>query len=131
MVQVTTAERAAEQCFPVFLASRPEEPPPGTHVYLLENSHLGSGAFVNAPQPAFPPVNFQNALGFPADVRQTRVRSRCTGKERDAETGLDYFGARYYSGAQGRLRVKTLITLAVIQTTRRVGMDTRTVATIR
>ncbi|MBN1567287.1 MAG: RHS repeat-associated core domain-containing protein [Acidobacteria bacterium] len=24
------------------------------------------------------------------------------GKERDAETGLDYFGARYYSGAQGR-----------------------------
>jgi RHS repeat-associated protein len=25
-----------------------------------------------------------------------------TGKERDAETGLDYFLARYYSGAQGR-----------------------------
>ncbi len=25
-----------------------------------------------------------------------------TGKERDAETGLDYFGAKYYSGAQGR-----------------------------
>ena len=30
------------------------------------------------------------------------IRSRCTGKERDAETGLDYFGARYFSGAQGR-----------------------------
>jgi RHS repeat-associated protein len=27
---------------------------------------------------------------------------RFTGKERDAETGLDYFLARYYSGAQGR-----------------------------
>ena len=26
----------------------------------------------------------------------------CTGKERDAETGLDYFGARYMSAAQGR-----------------------------
>lgn len=25
-----------------------------------------------------------------------------TGNERDAETGLDYFGARYFSGAQGR-----------------------------
>lgn len=25
-----------------------------------------------------------------------------TGQQRDAETGLDYFGARYYSGAQGR-----------------------------
>ena len=31
-----------------------------------------------------------------------RRRSRCTGKERDAETGLDYFGARYFSAAQGR-----------------------------
>jgi RHS repeat-associated protein len=30
------------------------------------------------------------------------VAQRFTGKERDAETGLDYFGARYYSGAQGR-----------------------------
>jgi RHS repeat-associated protein len=29
-------------------------------------------------------------------------RHRFTGKERDQETGLDYFGARYYSGAQGR-----------------------------
>jgi RHS repeat-associated protein len=28
--------------------------------------------------------------------------SHSTGKERDAETGLDYFGFRYYSGAQGR-----------------------------
>lgn len=30
------------------------------------------------------------------------VRQRFTAKERDAETGLDYFGARYYSSAQGR-----------------------------
>lgn len=28
--------------------------------------------------------------------------SQFTAKERDAETGLDYFGARYFSGAQGR-----------------------------
>jgi RHS repeat-associated protein len=27
---------------------------------------------------------------------------RFTGKERDAETGLDYFNARYNSSAQGR-----------------------------
>jgi RHS repeat-associated protein len=31
-----------------------------------------------------------------------RIRSRCTGKERDSETGLDYFGARYYSNGLGR-----------------------------
>jgi hypothetical protein len=28
--------------------------------------------------------------------------SRCTGKERDAESGNDYFEARYYSSAMGR-----------------------------
>ncbi|MGI8745809.1 MAG: RHS repeat domain-containing protein [Bryobacteraceae bacterium] len=30
------------------------------------------------------------------------VRQKFTGQERDGETGLDYFGARYFSGAQGR-----------------------------
>ncbi len=30
------------------------------------------------------------------------VRQQFTGKERDGETGLDYFGARYYAAAQGR-----------------------------
>ena len=30
------------------------------------------------------------------------MTSQFTGKERDAETGLDYFGARYMSSAQGR-----------------------------
>ncbi len=30
------------------------------------------------------------------------VKQKFTGKERDAETGLDYFGARYMSAAQGR-----------------------------
>jgi len=30
------------------------------------------------------------------------VTQKFTGKERDSETGLDFFGARYFSGAQGR-----------------------------
>jgi len=30
------------------------------------------------------------------------VNQKFTGKERDTETGLDFFGARYFSGAQGR-----------------------------
>jgi len=33
---------------------------------------------------------------------QDFVNQKFTGKERDQETGLDYFGARYFSGAQGR-----------------------------
>ncbi len=35
-------------------------------------------------------------------VRMTCLPTCFTGKERDAETGLDYFGARYFSGAMGR-----------------------------
>ncbi|MGA2601168.1 MAG: RHS repeat-associated core domain-containing protein [Bryobacteraceae bacterium] len=30
------------------------------------------------------------------------IAQKFTSKERDAETGLDYFGARYFSAAQGR-----------------------------
>jgi RHS repeat-associated protein len=36
--------------------------------------------------------------GYAADT----VRQKFTSKERDIETGLDYFGARYYSSVQGR-----------------------------
>ena len=33
---------------------------------------------------------------------ETGLRQKFTGKERDAESRLDYFGARYYSWAAGR-----------------------------
>ena len=33
---------------------------------------------------------------------ETGRRQKFTGKERDAESRLDYFGARYYSWAAGR-----------------------------
>ncbi|MCZ2150610.1 MAG: hypothetical protein LC126_22905, partial [Bryobacterales bacterium] len=38
-------------------------------------------------------------MGYVANPAVTQM---FTGKERDAETGLDYFGARYLSGVQGR-----------------------------
>jgi RHS repeat-associated protein len=38
------------------------------------------------------------AMGYTSDG----IRQRFTAKERDSETGLDYFGARYYSSTQGR-----------------------------
>jgi RHS repeat-associated protein len=35
-------------------------------------------------------------------VANAGVKQEFTGKERDGESGLDYFGARYFSGGQGR-----------------------------
>jgi RHS repeat-associated protein len=37
-----------------------------------------------------------------AQLSNSSAPQKFTGKERDQETGLDYFGARYYSGAEGR-----------------------------
>jgi RHS repeat-associated protein len=52
---------------------------------------------------------FGEEIGADVGVRTTAqgytgdsVRQQFTSKERDAETELDYFGARYYSSAQGR-----------------------------
>ena len=44
-------------------------------------------------------VNGRDALGYTPDPT---MRQRFTGKERDDESGLDYFGARYYYGGMGR-----------------------------
>ena len=44
----------------------------------------------------FTALNVEASPGTAARVRQ------CTGKERDAESQLDYFGARYYGSALGR-----------------------------
>ena len=42
------------------------------------------------------------AMGYLALGATDNLPQKFTGKERDAETGLDYFGARYYGGAMGR-----------------------------
>jgi len=39
---------------------------------------------------------------IPGYTSPNSIRQKFTGKERDTESGLDYFLARYYSGAQGR-----------------------------
>jgi RHS repeat-associated protein len=46
--------------------------------------------------------NSTTALGLQAAAVLNRIGSRCTGKERDAESGNDYFGARYYASSMGR-----------------------------
>jgi RHS repeat-associated protein len=46
------------------------------------------------------PANFRT--GIPGYAASDNVRQKFTQKERDSETGLDYFLARYYSSIQGR-----------------------------
>jgi RHS repeat-associated protein len=69
---------------------------------LAENSHRGHRLPAAILHRAFAPVNSNTTTGFQAFLYDSGRRSRSTGKERDAETGLDYFGARYFSGAEGR-----------------------------
>ena len=44
-------------------------------------------------------------FGAELDTQATTNRYKFTGKERDAESGLDYFGARYYGSSMGALHV--------------------------
>jgi len=57
------------------------------HDYAPFGEELGAGVGIRSA-----------ALGYGDDL----VRQKFTSKERDSETGLDYFLARYYSSAQGR-----------------------------
>ena len=69
---------------------------------LSENSRLGSASSNPALYPVFFAAKSTTALGLQSGLFQSRIGSRSTGKERDTESGNDYFGARYYSSAMGR-----------------------------
>ena len=71
-------------------------------LFASENSRLGSATSTNELHRAFPFVNSNTATGMDVCLYDDGRGSRSTGKERDAESGLDYFGARYYGSALGR-----------------------------
>jgi RHS repeat-associated protein len=77
-------------------------PPAGLLANLTQNSHpahqLPTAALYPASNLAIP----LSLIGISTSVYDSRVGPRCSSKERDAETGLDFFGARYMSSAQGR-----------------------------
>ena len=72
------------------------------NVPLSQNSPLGHQSSAPLPHPGIGQANSFTAPGLRACLCDEGRRSRSTSKERDAETGLDYFGARYMSSAQGR-----------------------------
>ena len=71
-------------------------------VLLAENSHQGSATSTHALHQGFGFVISSTSLGIIGSLYDEGVRSRSTGKERDAESGNDYMFARYYNSATGR-----------------------------
>ena len=69
---------------------------------VAENSRLGFARKNVAPHQGSAWSNSASALGIPGVLLQSDVGSRYTGKERDSESGLDNFGARYNSSSMGR-----------------------------
>jgi RHS repeat-associated protein len=69
---------------------------------LREKPRLGFSSKNLALHQGHEVCNSTTALGFRAALHLERIRSRYTGKERDIESGNDYFGARYYSSSMGR-----------------------------
>ena len=68
-------------------------------VYFSHSDHLGSANWIT--DAAGQPIQYIHYAPFGeliADTRLTNYRERFkfTGKERDEESGYDYFGARYY-----------------------------------
>jgi RHS repeat-associated protein len=69
---------------------------------LTEKPHLGHRLPTAALYPGIAIANSNTASGLRVCLYDSGRRSRSTGKERDAETGLDWFSTRYMSSAQGR-----------------------------
>jgi len=69
---------------------------------LREKPHQGVPSWNLAPHQGIDERNSTAAIGLRVGQHLNRVWPRYTGKERDAESGNDYFGARYYGSSMGR-----------------------------
>jgi RHS repeat-associated protein len=71
-------------------------------VLLREKPHQGVPSWNLALHQGIDERNSTAAIGLRVGQHLGGVWSRYTGKERDSESGLDYFGARYYASSMGR-----------------------------
>jgi RHS repeat-associated protein len=83
-------------------AAKEEIIPPLAALPLSRNSHPGHQLPTALLYPGIGFAISNTATGLRAALYDDGRRSRCTGKQRDTESGLDYFGARYYGSALGR-----------------------------
>jgi RHS repeat-associated protein len=95
---IEAAKEEMHSSFPKWCA----DPALAARMVNLEKPHQGVAPQNLAPHQGITWSNSTTALGLRGARLETRVRSRCTGKERDAESGLDYFGRRHYASTMGR-----------------------------
>jgi RHS repeat-associated protein len=91
MTAVLTAAKESAHVFPLAALRLFAEKPHQGHRTATTTFRLGATIAIS-----------NTATAFPVCLYDSGIRSCCSGKERDAETGLDYFGARYMSSTQGR-----------------------------
>jgi RHS repeat-associated protein len=72
---------------------------------LSGNSRLGFAPVASTSWLGFSFSISSNTLGLSGSLYDGRVGSCSTGKERDSESGNDYFGARYYNSTMGRFLI--------------------------
>ena len=101
-VAVLEAHDNREQIFPFAAALAALENHDGENAVRGKKPHQGIFFEKRALHRGIEWCNSTTALGLRGVGLETRVRSRCQGKERDAETLNDDFGARYYSWRFGR-----------------------------
>jgi len=94
----TTAKEEILSPFPLCCA----DPALASCMVNLKKPHQGVAREKSALHQGITWSNSTVALGLRSLAVETRIRSRCTGKERDSESGLDYFGARYDASSMGR-----------------------------
>lgn len=98
---LTMIEAAKEEISSSFLAWC-ADPASAARMVNTEKPHQGVAPQKSALHPGLAWSNSTTALGLRSLAVENRIRSRCTGKERDAESGMDMFGARYYGSSLGR-----------------------------
>ncbi len=94
------AEKLVRCCLP--LLGQMCDPASAMTEELSANSRLGLASENRALFLGQAVCNSTTALGLHEQAAPDRVRSRCTGKERDSESGLDNFGAGYFASTMGR-----------------------------
>jgi RHS repeat-associated protein len=91
MAAVIAAATATTPVLPLAALSLFAEKPHQGHRTAISTFRLGTTLAIS-----------NTATGMPVCLYDSGTRPCCSGKERDGERGLDYFGARYYGSAMGR-----------------------------